>query len=88
MLFPLGKVVATPGAMETLKDAKMELSTLIDRHSSGDWGGMDAEDKAENNLAVKAGRRLMSSYDVGGQVMWIITEADRSATTALLPDEY
>jgi hypothetical protein len=54
----------------------------------GDWGDVPPEDAAENRLSIEQGFRVMSSYDVGGQRVWIITEADRSSTTLLLPSEY
>jgi hypothetical protein len=58
------------------------------RHSSGDWGELDAHDRRENELSLKQGWRILSSYPVGEKVIWIITEADRSYTTILLPEEY
>ena len=66
----------------------------LSRHVKGDWGDLDEEDKATNNLALKEGTRLLSAYDDdrfpknGVATIWIITEADRSATTILFPDEY
>jgi hypothetical protein len=61
---------------------------LINRHVSGDWGGVGAEDSAMNDAAVKNGDRLLSSYTISGEKVWVITEADRSSTTMLLPSEY
>jgi hypothetical protein len=85
--FPLGRIVATPGALEAV-DGQTILRAL-QRHARGDWGDMDAEDKALNDLALKNGGRLVSRYPAkSGEPFWIITEADRSATTVLLPEEY
>ncbi|MDE3075945.1 MAG: plasmid related protein [Chloroflexota bacterium] len=62
---------------------------LLFRHVSGDWGELDEEDKAENELSLREGFRLLSAYTLrNGEKIWIITEADRSVTTLLLPDEY
>ena len=89
-LFPLGAVVATPGALEALAEARVPPLTLLRRHASGDWGELDAHDRRENAKSLKAGWRLLSSYRVGenGEKVWIITEADRSSTCVLLPSEY
>jgi hypothetical protein len=86
MKFPLGQVVITPGAMEILPP--QEVSVALSRHSNCDWGDLCEEDKQENEFSLKIGLRLMSSYKTGNVKFWIITEADRSATTILLPDEY
>ena len=85
---PLGRVVATPGALRLLRDAREEPFGCLSRHASGDWGEVPPEDARENELALRFGRRLLSSYPVGGGRVWIITEADRSVTTILLPSEY
>jgi len=61
---------------------------LVQRHMSGDWGDLSAEDKAENELSLREGFRILSAYELEGQRYWIITEADRSVTTILLPQEY
>jgi len=61
---------------------------LLERHRSGDWGDLCAEDAEANDAAVKHGGRLLSSYKVGEEVVWIITESDRSVTTLLLPEDY
>jgi hypothetical protein len=58
------------------------------RHSSGDWGNLDAYDRRENELSLRHGWRVVSSYSVGEMTIWVITEADRFATTILLPEEY
>jgi hypothetical protein len=85
-LFPLGRVVATRNALSTLTPE--EIAAAIARHASGDWGDVGAEDWAENELSLKEGFRLLSVYRVRDQKFWIITEADRSATTVLLPEDY
>ena len=88
MRFRLGKLVATPGALEAApsQDALMD---LVQRHESGDWGDLDAHDQRENEIAVKrGGLRILSAYELGGTRFWIITEANRSSTTILLPEEY
>lgn len=61
---------------------------IIRRHSKGDWGDLSEEDKKENDLSVKEGFRILSSYSIREKTIWVITEADRSATTLLFPDEY
>lgn len=88
--FALGAVVATPGALEACEEASVSPSSLIARHASGDWGKIPPEDARENELSVREGFRILSSYPVGenGQNIWIITEADRSSTCLLLPEEY
>lgn len=63
-------------------------SDLLDRHLAGDWGDVCAEDNHANELALREGSRLLSAYRLGDVAIWIITEADRSATTLLLPSEY
>lgn len=88
-LFPLGQVVATPGALRALEKAGVMPISLLARHMSGDWGGVCAEDAAENDLSVREGHRILSAYTLPTAVrIWAITEADRSATTLLLPSEY
>ena len=88
-LFSLGRVVATPGALRAFEQAKPTPFALLSRHVTGDWGELDAHDQAENALALQADLRILSAYRLeDGTKLWIITEADRSATTFLLPDEY
>lgn len=88
-LFPLGQVVATPGAMRALQKAKQEPEEFLNRHDRGDWGEVPEEDKQENEFSLQHGFRIFSAYTTSaGERIWIITEADRSATTMLLPDEY
>lgn len=85
--FLIGRLVATPGALETVGQDEAIKSLL--RHCSGDWGEVDVDDKAANDSAVSDGTRILSAYTTGSGVrFWIITEADRSATTILLPEEY
>jgi len=88
--FALGCVVSTPGALEAFNRAQIAVEDLLWRHRSGDWGEISDEDKAENELSVNQGFRLLSSYTLPstGETVWIITEADRSSTTLLLPSEY
>ena len=88
-LFPLGQVVATPGALRALQKAEQEPGEFIGRHVNGDWGEVDEHDKQENDFSVHHGFRILSAYTTSaGERIWIITEADRSATTILLPQEY
>ena len=89
MKFPSGQIVATPGALDALDSAEQTAHEFLSRHFAGDWGEVDAEDAEENELSVKEGFRILSAYKTNkGVKLWIITEADRSATTILLPDEY
>ena len=86
--FSLGQMVATPGALEVLGATGASPLMLLARHQSGDWGNVPPEDARENERSVMQGDRILSSYSVGGERLWIITEADRSVTTILKPDEY
>ena len=87
--FPPGRVVATPGALWALAGAGVPAESLLARHLRGDWGELDGHDRRENERALALGLRLLSSYAVAEDVrVWVITEADRSATTLLLPAEY
>ena len=84
-----GQIVATPGALALLEKAQKSPSEFLLRHFRGDWGDLCQDDKAENELSLKHGFRLLSSYPVTkSETLWIITEADRSVTTLLLPSEY
>ena len=86
-LFPLGSIVATPGVLELLTHEDIQRSLV--RHVHGDWGVVEADDKRANDSALKRGERLLSAYHAKqGPKFWVITEADRSTTTVLLPDEY
>jgi hypothetical protein len=85
----LGQTLATPGALEALNQAGQSPDEFLARHQGGDWGDLCDEDKAENELSLKEGFRLFSAYELNTDVrVWVITEADRSATTILLPEEY
>jgi hypothetical protein len=86
--FPLGRVVATPGALKLLQETSEDPLYYLARHRSGDWGDLGTYDHKENELALKHGWRIVSSYPVGEKYIWIITEADRSVTIILLPEEY
>lgn len=87
--FPLGQVLATPGALQALREANQMVTEFLSRHQAGDWGELCAEDVQENELSLREGFRLLSAYHTNkGVKLWIITEADRSATTLLLPEEY
>ena len=101
--FPLGQIVATPGALELLQETGFSAAALISRHVHGDWGDLCEEDRAENEFAVSRRLRIMSCYRLvdaerlaatplekrsGLPTLWIISEADRSVTTALRPCDY
>jgi hypothetical protein len=87
-LFELGKLVMTPGALNTMVEFNIDPVDLLKRHRSGDWGDLDEEDKQENELSVQKGFRILSAYGKRESKLYIITEADRSVTTILRPDEY
>ena len=88
-LFPLGLTVATPGALDALDLAGVAPEALLDRHGRGDWGDLSEGDREMNGEALSAGERLLSAFVLPDATrVWIITEADRSATTLLLPSEY
>ncbi len=88
-LFDLGFLTATPGALLALRRTHTSAWSLLARHITGDWGDLDAEDKAENDFSVREGFRILSAYHLpDGTKVWLITEADRSVTTILLPEEY
>ena len=87
--FPLGQIVATPGALTALQEAGQRAEAFIARHAAGDWGELCEADRKENEHSLREGFRLFSSYRLSnGAKLWIITEADRSVTTLLLPLEY
>ena len=87
--FPLGQTVATPDALEAMEQAGQVPLELFQRHQRGDWGEVCPDDAAENELSLNEGFRLMSVYTLKtGTKVWVITEADRSATTILLPEDY
>ncbi|MCH7728278.1 MAG: hypothetical protein IH991_17635 [Planctomycetes bacterium] len=85
--FPLGRTVSTRNALNTLH--QQDVLVALRRHVRGDWGEVDDHDRHENELSLRKGFRLMSVYrDRHDTKFWIITEADRSATTVLLPEDY
>ncbi len=87
--FPLGRIVATPGVQEALAASHQVPGQFLARHVQGDWGDVCDADRRENAYSLRKGFRLLSVYTTRrGQKIWIITEADRSATTLLLPEEY
>jgi hypothetical protein len=88
--FSLGRLMATPAALALLASAGVSPAELLVRHQSGDWGEMPCEDARENELSVREGFRIISSYPVSeaGERTWTITEADTSSTCILLPSEY
>jgi hypothetical protein len=87
--FPLGRIVATPAALKALEDANQNPFEFLDRHQAGDWGELCEEDKRENEFSVRNGFRILSAYRTRNNVkLWVITEADRSSTCLLLPQEY
>jgi hypothetical protein len=82
-------VVATPGALSALEKAEQLPAEFLDRHVNGDWGEVPDADKQENEFSVEQGLRILSAYTTGaGDTIWILTEADRSATVLMLPEEY
>ena len=85
----LGHVVATPGALQAFVASGDDVTAYLIRHMTGNWGEVDNHDRQENELSVREGFRILSAYSLSdGTKIWIITEADRSATTLLLPEEY
>lgn len=85
----LGLLVATPGALRVLQAADVSVYTLVNRHARRDWGDVPESDRRQNDLAAANGERVLSCYPLLiHQRIWVITEADRSVTTVLLPDEY
>ncbi len=87
--FSLGRVLATPAALSAIEASGQKPQEFLHRHATGDWGDLSAEDRQANDDSLASGARLLSSYRTSrGTRIWIITEADRSATTLLLPEEY
>ena len=86
-MFRLGKIVSTPSALDQLTQEDILLG--IQRHQAGDWGDVDEHDRAANDRALVEGTRILSVYQsANGTKFWLITEADRSHTTVLLPADY
>ena len=89
VLFSLGKVFMTSGAREALEESKQTADEFLTRHQSGDYGIICEDDREENELSLREGFRILSAYKTEkGEKIWVITEADRSSTTCLLPSEY
>lgn len=89
LFFELGQVVATPGALAALERLEVNAADLLRRHARGDWGQVPPEDAVANDQSLIDGLRVLSSYPMtDGTRIWVITEADRSVTTLLLPEEY
>ena len=89
MRFSLGRTVSTPGALKSLEAAGQSPLEFLTRHSAGDWGEVSREDAAENEISISKGFRILSAYTLkNGDRIWVITEADRSSTCILLPEEY
>lgn len=87
--FSLGQIVATPGALDLLRESGESPALFVNRHVQGDFGEMCDEDRALNNEAIANGSRILSAYKTAkGERIWVITEADRSSTCLLRPDEY
>jgi len=85
--FDLGQIVITPNAMHKLPAG--DVHSALRQHASGDWGDVDEHDDQENERALRDGSRLLSVYhSQDGTKFWIITEADRSSTCVLLPEDY
>lgn len=90
LLFDLGRVFVTPGAVDLLDRMGTDINDYLVRHIIGDWGDVPSQDAIANELALKHGDRIMSVYKLGQrrEPLWLITEHDRSITTCLLPEEY
>ncbi len=87
--FAIGKTVATPGAMAAMEEAGVNPGELLTRHVTGDWGDVCEEDGGLNDEAIDDGTRILSVYKINDELtIWVITEADRSSTCLLLPEEY
>jgi hypothetical protein len=80
--------VATPGALKLVEEVGEDPLRYLSRHRSGDWGDLDEDDRRENERYLKHGWRVLSSYPIGDRRIWVVSEADRSITSILLPEEY
>jgi len=86
-VFRLGRIVATPNALQCITPDDILIG--IQRHQAGDWGNLPDDDRAANDRALAQGGRILSAYQArNGTRFWLITEADRAATTILLPEDY
>ena len=85
---PLGHVVATPGALDVVRAHGLDVLDLVHRHASGDWGDVSEHDAQANDRSAQNYTCVLSAYDTRGGRLWVLTEADRSATTVLLPSDY
>jgi len=85
-IFPLGHIVSTSNALTIL--SHQEIAKGLERHAKGDWGDVSSESAEQNSEALANGDRVMSVYGKGRKRFWIITEADRSVTTILMPEDY
>ena len=89
LLFGLGRLYITPGALAALDETKETAEGFLRRHQRGDWGELSEEDKRENHFSLAHNFRLLSAYrTTAGVKLWVITERSRSATTILLPSDY
>lgn len=91
MKFELGRIFISSGVHAGVEDKEYtmdDIMKLITKHAHGDWGDLSEDDKKINELAIENGDRILSSHNLKGEKVWIITEADRSQTTVLYPDEY
>lgn len=89
VLFSLGQIFLTVGAKEALEESGQNAFDFLSRHQTGDWGDLCEEDKQENDFSVKEGFRILSAYKTNsGERIYVITEADRSSSCLLLPEEY
>ena len=89
--FPIGTVVMTRGVANFFGEREqgfLDQLMLLQRHASGDWGIVSKEDAKENDFSVENGYRILSAYTLSERKIWLITEADRSSTTFLFPEEY
>ena len=94
-LFPLGNCYVTPGVNALVEQQALSVHEYLYRHQRGDWGNLTQEDITENETSLQQGLRIFSAYNVEAKnagshsiKIWIITEADRSTTTVMLPEEY
>lgn len=87
-LFPMGQIVATPAVADHFAAHGVSPMDYLRRHAHGDWGDVPPEDAAANQASIERGTRILSSYTVASEPVLVITEADRSYTTLLLPSEY